>query len=115
MRDMMEARAKLKPGGVMIMNDYYEGPGGAEQNLGVMGAVTTFVKRYGFHYIAMTHGAYCDLALTDDPASPFVAEILQNLKDSDLQFIGMPDALVPNVRYKVYQKKNGQQRYVALL
>jgi SAM-dependent methyltransferase len=115
LRDMMEARKKLKPGGIMLLNDFYEGPGGAEQNLGVIGAVNTFVKRYDFHYVAMTHGAYSDLALTDDPQSAFVAEFLANLKDSDLVFIGIPDAIVPNIRYKLYQKPNGELRYLALL
>jgi hypothetical protein len=115
LRDLVEARKKLKPGGVMLMNDFYEGPGGAEQNLGVIGAVNTFVKRYDFHYIAMTHGAYADLALTDDPTSPFVREILSNLNDSDLQFIGISDPLVPNIRYKALQKANGETRYLAML
>jgi hypothetical protein len=115
LRDMMEATKKLKSGGIMLMNDFYEGPGGAEQNLGVMGAVTTFVKRHDFQYLAMTHGAYSDLALTDDPNSPFVKEFLANLKDSDLIFVGIPDSLVPNVRYKSYRKKNGELRYLALM
>jgi hypothetical protein len=115
LRDMMEARVKLKPGAVMMMNDFYEGPGGAEQNLGVMGAVNTFVKRYNFYYIAMTHGSYADVVLTDNPASSFVQEFLSNLNNSDLQFLGISDALVPNVRYKLYRKDDGQLRYVAML
>ena len=114
LRDLMEARKKLKPGGILLLNDFYEGPGGAEQNLGVMGAANTFVKRYGFHYLAMTHGAYCDVAMTDDPNSSFVQEFLANLNDSDLVFIGISDVLVPNVRYKLYKKRSGQLRYLPL-
>ena len=41
LRDMMEARKKLKPGGIMQMNDFYEGPGGVEQNLGVVRKVAS--------------------------------------------------------------------------
>lgn len=115
LRDMMEARKKLKPGGILLLNDFYEGPGGAEQNLGVIGAVNTFVKRYEFQYVAMTHGSYADVALTDDPSSAFVAEFLNNLKDSDLLFIGISDALVPNLRYKLYERPDGTLRYLALL
>lgn len=115
LRDMMEARKKLKPGGIMLLNDFYEGPGGAEQNLGVIGAVNTFVKRHGYHYLAMTHGAYADVALTDNPASPFVTEFLNNLKNSDFIFVGIPDSIVPNVRYRTYRKGNGELRYLALL
>jgi hypothetical protein len=115
LRDMMEARKKLKPGAIMLMNDFYEGPGGAEQNLGVMGAVNTFVKRYDFHYVAMTHGSYADVALTDDPDSSYVRELLTNLNDSDLVFIGISDPFVQNIRYKLYRKKNGDLRYVAML
>jgi hypothetical protein len=115
LRDLMEARKKLKPGAVMLMNDFYEGPGGAEQNLGVMGAVNTFVKRYNFYYIAMTHGSYADVALTDDPGSPFVGQILTNLNNSDLMFIGISDAFVQNIRYKLLRKENGDLRYIAML
>lgn len=115
LRDMMAARKKLKPGAIMLMNDFYEGPGGSEQNLGVMGAVNTFVKRYDFHYVAMTHGSFADVALTDDPGSPFVREFLKNLNNSELTFIGISDALVPNLRYKLLRKESGQLRYVAML
>src|SRR5262249_23301858 len=61
LRDMMEARHKLKPGGIMMLNDFYEGPGGAEQNLGVVCATTTFVKRFEYYYLAMSHGPYADV------------------------------------------------------
>ncbi len=115
LRDMMEARKKLKPGAIMLLNDFYEGPGGAEQNLGVMGAVNTFVKRYDFHYVAMSHGSYADVALTDDPGSPYVRQFLANLNNSDLVFIGISDALVPNIRYKLYKKQSGGLRYLAML
>jgi Methyltransferase domain len=112
LRDMMEARKKLKAGGILLLNDFYEGPGGAEQNLG---AVNTFVKRYDFQYLAMSHGFYADVALTDDVSSPFVKEFLANLNNSELLFIGISDALVPNIRYKLYRKRNGELRYLAML
>ncbi len=115
LRDLIEAQKKLKPGAILLLNDFYEGPGGAEQNLGVMGAVNTFVKRHDFHYLAMSFGAYADVALTDDPGSPFVGAFLDNLKNSNIVFIGISDALVPNIRYKTYQKANGELRYVPLL
>ena len=115
LRDMMEARKKLKPGGIMQMNDFYEGPGGAEQNLGVMGAVNTFVKRYDFHYVAMSYGSYADVTITDDPTSPYVKEFIANLNNSDLTFVGISDPLVPNIRYKFYRKANGDTRFLALL
>lgn len=115
LRDMMEAKKKLKSGGIMLMNDFYEGPGGVEQNLGVMAAVNTFVKRYGYHYVAMSHGSFADVALTDDPASSLVREFLNNLKNSELVFIGISDPFVQNIRYKLYKKDNGEMRYVAFV
>jgi hypothetical protein len=115
LRDMMHACKKLKPGGIMIMDDFYEGPGGYEQNEGVMGAVNTFVKRHNYVYLAMSHGPFGNVALTDDPTSAFARQYLENLKDSNLHFIGISDVLVPNLRYKLYRKNNGDLRYVALL
>jgi hypothetical protein len=115
LRDMMEARKKLKSGAIMLMNDFYEGPGGVEQNLGVMGAVNAFVKRFDFHYVAMSYGSFADVAITDDPASPFVLEFLKNLNNSDLVFIGISDPFVQNLRYKLYRKENGELRYLPML
>jgi Methyltransferase domain len=115
LRDMMEARHKLKPGGIMMLNDFYEGPGGAEQNFGVLSAATTFVKRFDYYYLAMSHGSCADAAITDDPSSELVNAFLQNLMSSDLTFIGISDAIVPNIRYKLFKKPGGGVRYVALL
>jgi hypothetical protein len=115
LRDMMEARHKLKPGGLMMLNDCYEGPGGAEQNFGVLAAATTFVKRYDYFFLAMSHGSCADAAMTDDPSSELVKAFLQNLMNSDLTFIGINDAVVPNIRYKLFKKPDGTLRYVAML
>jgi len=115
LRDMMHARKKLKRGGIMMMDDFYEGPGGYEQNEGVMGAVNTFVKRNDYVYLTGTCGSFANVALTDDPGSPFVRQYLENLKDSGFQFVGISDVLVPNLRYKLYRKRDGGYRWVALL
>lgn len=115
LRDLLEARHKIKPGGLLLMNDFYEGPGGAEQNLGVLCATTTFVKRFDYFYVAMTHGAYADVVLTDDPRSDLVKAFLHNLMCSDLAFVGINDAVVPNIRYKLFEKPDGGTRYVAML
>jgi Methyltransferase domain len=115
LRDMTHAKSKLKPGGIMFMDDFYEGPGGHEQNEGVMGAVNTFVKRYDYVYLAASCGSFSNVALTYEPTSGIVREFLQNLRDSDYQFIGVSDVLVPNLRYKLYRKRDGGFRYVALL
>jgi hypothetical protein len=53
--------------------------------------------------------------LTDDPTSPYVQQFIVNLNNSDLTFIGISDPLVPNVRYKLYRKANGETRYLAML
>jgi hypothetical protein len=115
LRDMMHAKTKLKSGGIMFMDDFYEGPGGTEQNEGVMGAVNTFVKRHDYVYLAASCGSFSNVALTDEPSSPLVRQFLQNLKDSEYQFVGVSDVLVPNLRYKLYRKSDGGYRYVALL
>jgi hypothetical protein len=115
LRDMLHAKPKLKPGGIMFMDDFYEGPGGYEQNDGVMGAVNSFVKRYDYIYLAASCGSFANVALTDDPNSAIVRRFLDNLMNSDYQFVGVADVLVPNLRYKLYRKRDGSFRYVALL
>jgi hypothetical protein len=115
LRDMMHARKKVKSGGIIMMDDFYEGPGGYEQNEGVMGAVNTFMKRHDYLYLTATCGPFANVALTDNPGSRFVQQYLENLNNSDFQFIGISDVLVPNLRYKLYRKQNGQFRHVAML
>jgi hypothetical protein len=115
LQDILHARRKLKPGGIMFMDDFYEGPGGYEQNEGVMGAVNTFMKRYEWAYLAASCGSYSNVALTDDPSSELVREFMDNLLNSDFQFVGVSDALVANLRYKLYRKRDGGFRYVALV
>jgi hypothetical protein len=105
---MMHARKKLKSGGIMPMDDFYEGPGGHEQNEGVMSAVNTFVAPR-IHLLVMSCGPFGNVPLTDDPSSPFVRQYLENLKDSEFQFIGISGVL------KLYRKQNGDLRYVAML
>jgi hypothetical protein len=115
LRDLAEARGKVKPGGLIFMNDFYEGPGGFEQNLGVMAAVNTFLKRNDYIYLAMTSTAFGDVVITDDPAAAFARAFLNNLKDSETQFVGISDVLVPNLRHKLYRKSNGETRIVPML
>jgi hypothetical protein len=80
-----------------------------------MAAVNTFVKRNDYTYLAMCCTSFGNVALTDDPSSPYVQEFLNNLKDSEFQFLGVSDVLVPNLRHKLYRKSNGEYRYVAML
>jgi hypothetical protein len=80
-----------------------------------MGAVNSFVKRYDYIYLAASCGSFANVALTDDPNSAIVRGFLDNLMNSDYQFVGVADVLVPNLRYKLYRKRDGSFRYVALL
>lgn len=94
LRDMMHARTKLKPGGIMFMDDFYEGPGGEEQNEGVMGAVNTFVKRHDYVYLAASCGSFSNVALTSDPTSALVTEFSStgtaNISSSAFQTCSSP-------------------------
>jgi len=55
------------------------------------------------------------LALASFVFYSLVRVFLENLKESEFQFVGISDVLVPNLRYKLYRKRNGDQRYVAML
>jgi hypothetical protein len=48
-------------------------------------------------------------------SEPFVRQLLNNLNNSDLVFIGISDPFVQNIRYKLYRKENGDMRYLAML
>lgn len=67
--DLYEWGTKLKRGGLLICNDFYESAIGARQNLGVIPAVSTFMKRQGFVPVAVSAMPFSDAYLTNDPQS----------------------------------------------
>lgn len=112
--DLLAVESKITDDGVIVMNDFYEGPGGEEQNLGVMAAANTFAKRKDFFFIAMSHGPYCDCILARNPNGTLVTQFLENLNNSDLTLIGISDALVPNMRYQAVGRKKSDRRILLM-
>jgi Methyltransferase domain len=112
LRDLLEYAPKLKPGGLMILNDHYDSAEGRDQNLGIVGAAAAFTKRSHFDYIALTSAPWSDLAITDDPDSPYCQEFVDNLLGSNVSMVELPDSIVPNFQHKVVAARNGTVRHL---
>jgi hypothetical protein len=110
LRDLIEFAAKLRPGGVMILNDFYDSPDGRLQNLGVVGALSAFMKRSGFQYLAATASRFSDIAISNNPNSPYCQEFVQRLLRSKYAMVEIPNSLVPNYSHKFFKFQDGTLR-----
>jgi SAM-dependent methyltransferase len=81
--DLFEWHRKLKHGGIIICNDFYESSIGARQNLGVIAAVSTFLKRTGASAIAVSAMPFSDIYLTNNTQSDLVKIFINSIICSD--------------------------------
>jgi hypothetical protein len=114
MRDLLEWSPKLKKGGIIILNDFDESSEGQKQNLGTIGAVTSFMKRTGkdsfFQYIALTSEPFSDVAISNDLNSAYCRQFTSNLLDSDRYIIEMDAINVAHYNHKFYYTEQGRLR-----
>lgn len=95
--DLIAYERKLKPGGVIIGNDYLCSTKAIHSHYGVVPAVSQFCKLYGFKVIALCHGEYADFVLAKSE-SAYVRQFLRDLVHSDVPLIALPSALMANYR-----------------
>jgi hypothetical protein len=107
LRELLEYAPKLRPGGVFILNDHYDSPDGRMQNLGVVGAAATFLKRSEFVPVAMSAAAWSDLVITNDPGEVYCREFIDTLLASPAAIVEVPGALVPNYQH-VWVEQGGK-------
>jgi hypothetical protein len=96
----------LAPNGVMLLNDCCHSPDGVKQNLGVLEAVTSFLRRKDFSPVALTNTDWSDLILARRD-SVMEAAIDDAITNSKIPFVDVPSQLLPSARV-VYgaQRKN---------
>jgi hypothetical protein len=95
--DLMRYAPLVSANGVLQMNDCCHSQAGVRQNLGVLEAVTHFIKVSDFAPVALTDTDYADLILArrGSPAQRATHRIIER---SPIAYVEVPDALLGAAR-----------------
>ncbi|KIU45644.1 MULTISPECIES: class I SAM-dependent methyltransferase [Pseudomonas] len=104
LRDLMYYQELVGPDGFILLNDCCHSPNGTKQNLGVLEALSSFMKRSDFIPLAMTNTDWSDVILVRKN-SIMVQLVDIALTNSDIPFVEIPHQLISAAKV-VY----GQQR-----
>lgn len=104
LRDLMMYRSLVADDGCIVLNDCCHSLKGTQQNLGVLEAVTSFVKRTDFIPVALTNTDFSDVILVRK--NTLVESIIDYVfTHSDIAYVDVPHQLLPAAKV-VY----GEQR-----
>lgn len=103
LRDLMYWCGLLSENGVLQLNDACFSKFGAAQNLGVLPAVTEFLKRMPFTPVLLTNTDWSDLVLARKN-SRMLATLDQIVEDSTTRYVEVPPQLLPAMKV-VYGKQ----------
>ena len=104
LRDLMLWGEHIAPEGILMLNDCCHSENGLAQNLGVLEAVSHFVKRSDFVPLVLTNTDFSDVILArhGSAAQQHVDRLLEH---SIIPFVEVPDSLLPAARVKRGDKR----------
>lgn len=111
LRDLEDFAAKLKPGGLLFGHDYFEDAFARKENYGVIDAVSAFVKRSDFRFLMLTWEPFSTFCLTDR-LNGFAGTFLQNVLNSEVPMIELPDTIANSYRDKIVTGPNGRTKRI---
>lgn len=97
LRDLLIYQNIVADEGCIILNDCCHSTMGTKQNLGVLEAVTSFMKRTNFVPVALTNTDWSDLILVRK-GSLMESIIDYVITNSDISFVDVPHQLLPSAR-----------------
>jgi hypothetical protein len=103
LRDLMYYQDLLADDGFILLNDCCHSLQGTKQNLGVLEAMSSFIKRSDFIPVAVTNTDWSDVILVRKN-SIMVQLVDIALTNSDIPFVEIPHQLMPAARV-VYGKQ----------
>ena len=111
LRDLQDFAARLKPGGLLFGHDFFEDDFARREHYGVVGAVLTFLKRSDFRLLALTWEPFSTFCLARR-LDGFAGAFLDNLMESDVPMIALPDELAANYRDRMHPRRSGPPRRI---
>jgi hypothetical protein len=104
-RELMEYARLCKPDALIMLNDCCHSAGGLRQNLGVLEAVSRFIKICDFRPVALTATDYSDLVLARSGSR--IGQVMgQVLERSAIAYVEVPHQLLPAARV-IYNGRGG--------
>jgi hypothetical protein len=110
LRDLSLWYAKLRPGGLFVLNDFFESRQGARQNLGVIPAFLTFSKRYPTYPLALTATDWSDLYFSNVSSSLLITGFRDKILGSRYHVIDLPQEVLANYRHDLIERPNQPDR-----
>jgi hypothetical protein len=111
LRDLHDFAAKLKPGGLMFGHDFFENDFARQEHYGVMDAVGTFLKRTNYRFFMLSWEHFSTFFLAER-LDGFAGQFLQNVLNSEVSLIELPDALASSYRDKAFKRQNGSEKRI---
>jgi|694.fasta_scaffold06561_17 hypothetical protein len=94
LRDLMRYQEIVAENGCIMLNDCCHSSAGTLQNLGVLEAVSSFLKRSDFRPVALTNTDWSDLILVRKGSA--IGQLLDyTIANSDIAYVEIPDQLLP--------------------
>lgn len=109
LRDLVCYSDKLKPGGIIMGDDFVEYLRRKGALVGTIDAVNRFVKRTDFQCLALTGPVNSNYLLSRGTTSPYVQEFLKNLVEAPLLVVEINDALLARFVGKTVGTPKGQR------
>ena len=111
LQDLVDFAPKLKDDGLMMGHDFFEDAFAAEESYGVIGAVSAFLARTNFVFVALTHELFPTFVLAKR-LEGFAGAFLRNLLDSDVFLIDLPASIAAGYRELPHQRPDGSKRRI---
>jgi hypothetical protein len=105
--DLLAYEKKVKAGGIIIGNDYFDNLQPNTAFYGVIGAVNDFIKRLDWHFLALTSDEWSDYFLYKTK-SPLVEEFMENMFNSDIDIVEINDYQAAGYCHKYFFTKQGK-------
>ncbi|KKO47040.1 hypothetical protein WG68_03685 [Arsukibacterium ikkense] len=110
LRDLMYYKDLLAPHGFMILNDCCHSDAGTKQNLGVLEALTSFMKRTDYIPIALTNTDWSDVILVRKD-SPLIQTVDIAISNSDVAYVELPYQLISSAKV-IYGKQRANISFI---
>ena len=110
-RDLEDFAAKLKPDGLLFGHDFFEDAFARNEHYGIIGAVSTFLKRSDFRFVALTWEPFSTFCLARS-LEGFAGEFLRNVVGSSFDVVELPDALADSYQDKPHRRPDGSVKRI---
>ena len=112
LRDLYAWFPKLRPGGLFVLNDYYESQAAGQQNLAVLPAFHSFARRFELFPILLSATPWSDLVFSNRPASDLIDHLIEAILGVDSPVLDVPPEALPSYHHDVVRLKHGGVRLV---